>query len=222
MPEKSDGEFLLTIYLDEVKCNDPEDFLGDEFVIVGVSQSGLQQDEFDKSNREIRTEIIPAKASQKPYPFDQTRATLFAKRVKPEEYVLVSIHAFDLDFSEDKWNQGAREVIEGLAAVAKKAADEAFKENGRTGVKAGNLVDGNIVSETAKIVLEQIPKVLEAVFFKLDKPDDLGEWAPKRDVSKAKFWKENQGKMVIPFKSQNGKASRSWDYEVTVGVRVED
>lgn len=213
MADKSDGEFLLMIYLDEVKCNDPEDSLGDEFVIAGVSQSGSQKDEFDKSNREIRTEIVRAKAREMPYPFDQAGATLFAKRVKPEDYVLVSMHAFALDFSEEEWNEGAKGLMEGLAAVAKKAADEAFKERG------GNLVDEIIASETAEIVLEQIPKVLEAVF-KLDKPDDLGEWAPKWDVLKAKFWKENQGKMVIPFKSQN--FSRSWDYEVTVGVIVGD
>lgn len=220
MPDKLGDEFFLTIYLDELKCIKSEDFGGDEFVIVGVSQSGRTQDEFDEANRTIHTELIKASAGHT-YPFAATSATLFARKVKADDYVLVSMAAQDLDFSSSEWKAGFVELSESLTEIAKKAADQAFKNNKPPGRKAGEragVIDGNIVEAVGKLVLEQIPKALMALF-KLDPPDELGGWYPKRDKSQAKEWAKLNGKLNIPFAGKDVKGE--WNYVVSVGVLVE-
>jgi hypothetical protein len=222
MPGASqNGEFMLTIYLDQLRCNKTEDLFGDEFVIAAVSQSGRTRDQFEMVNRTVATPVMKTSGGGRVYPFPADVSTLFAARVEPTDYVLVSLSAMDLDFAPSAWNSGMKEIVAGLAEAAKRAAGRAFEDSSAAdrAEKSGNLVDGDIVESTAKIFLELVPGVIKAAI-KVDQPDTLGKWFPQRDKCRASDWRGLNGeKIPIPFKG--GSVRGQWDYELTLGIRVE-
>ncbi len=211
--------FMLTVYLDQLRCNKMYYPFGDDVVVAAVGQSGATRDEFGVVNRAVATRVMKTSGGNV-YPFLASDSTVFAGRVRSDDYVLLTLLAMNLDFPSSAWNNGTGKIVRVLAEAAKEATDRAFEASSAEGKSGGvgNLVDGSIVEVTAKILLRLMPDAIKTAIG-VDAPDPLGNWFPQRDKCRASAWRELPGgKTTISMTGGNFKGS--WDYETTVGVRA--
>ncbi|MEU2264921.1 hypothetical protein ABZ568_00405 [Streptomyces olindensis] len=209
MTGKLAKEFLLQITIEKVICHNTEDFIGDAFTLMGVSQSGLAKDQLEDANRAIATDIIRARRSGT-YPLSGEDAVLFAGRVKAEDYVTVNLHALNVDSAPEAWDSKRADLTEGLCHLAKAAVNEVFR--------SGGAADKETIRELSNVILRQIPNLSGAIFPGSDTPDDLGAWASGPQT--ADDWRDlamkDDGLYTMPFKHSS--ISGSFDYDVQVSV----